>query len=161
MIDLSLPSDWNHSLNFYQLRKVFLSIFMSRPLLVSTEFWTTGKLIDGWFLIFPFQKKLKSGLLVTTASITVFSVASVYYEKQKFYEKYLVPFTHKLDPELAHKLTIFWFKTGLVPRSEYVDTPLLVGHNILLRALLHLGEKLIIKTSTLNFLGTTNKAFVI
>lgn len=80
--------------------------------------------------VFHFQKKLKSGLLVTTASITVFSVASIYYEKQKFYEKYLVPLTHKLDPESAHKLTIFWFKTGFVPRSEYVDTPLLVSYNV-------------------------------
>lgn len=72
------------------------------------------------------QKKLRTVAIIATAGGAVYSFANVYMGKQQFYDQYMIPAMQKLDPEFAHKLTIWWFKYGIVPKSEGIDTPMLV-----------------------------------
>lgn len=58
----------------------------------------------------------------------MFSAASIYYEKDKFYDEFLIPIAQLLDAEWTHKLTIWWLKYGLIPTARHVDTPLLVSY---------------------------------
>ncbi|XKL67850.1 hypothetical protein PGB90_003341 [Kerria lacca] len=72
-------------------------------------------------------KKIRSGAIASIIGIGAFSAVNIYYDKQKFYDQILIPTIQYLDPELSHKLTILWFKSGLVPKSQYKDTPILVN----------------------------------
>lgn len=84
-----------------------------------------------YLIILSFQKKIRSGAIASIIGIGAFSAVNIYYDKQKFYDQILIPTIQYLDPELSHKLTILWFKSGLVPKSQYKDTPILVSDSII------------------------------
>lgn len=68
-------------------------------------------------------KKLKSCLYVCSGSFGVFSAVNIYQENEKFYEKFLLPLVHSLDPELAHNIAVKACKYGLIKESKFKDPP--------------------------------------
>lgn len=48
---------------------------------------------------------------------------------EKFYKKYVIPALFMCDPEKAHYTLIFAGKYGLIPKSLYIDPPILVSFN--------------------------------
>lgn len=69
--------------------------------------------------------KLKSLVIVCTGSAFGYSGLCIYQHNEKFYENVLLPAVHTLDPEFSHKLAVKVNKYGLLPRSKYVDQPVL------------------------------------
>lgn len=52
---------------------------------------------------------------------------SVYNNNEKFYGEVLMPFIRRLDPELSHNIAVKSLKYKLIPKSNYIDHPVLVS----------------------------------
>lgn len=68
-------------------------------------------------------KKLKSCLYVCSGGFSLYSAVNIYQENEKFYEKFLLPLVHHLDPELAHNIAVKVCKYGLITESRFKDPP--------------------------------------
>lgn len=68
-----------------------------------------------------FLQKIKSMVYVTSGAFGTFSAVSIYKGDEKFYDNFLMPLIHKLNPETSHNVAILASKYGLIPRSQYED----------------------------------------
>uniref|UniRef100_A0A1B6G2N7 Dihydroorotate dehydrogenase (quinone), mitochondrial n=1 Tax=Cuerna arida TaxID=1464854 RepID=A0A1B6G2N7_9HEMI len=67
-------------------------------------------------------KKLRSCVYVCTGGFGVFSAYNLYQENEKFYESFVIPGLHNLNPETAHNVGVLTSKFKLLPRSRYIDS---------------------------------------
>lgn len=65
--------------------------------------------------------KIKSLLLVSGGAASVFVALNIFQENEVFYEKFLMPALHKVDPEFSHNFAVTVSKYGFVWRSKYKD----------------------------------------
>lgn len=79
-------------------------------------------------------KKLKSAIFLTCGGVAAYISINLFKYNDKFYEEYVMPAVHTLDPETAHRLGIFISKYRLLPKSPYIDPDLLkidlFGHKV-------------------------------
>lgn len=65
--------------------------------------------------------------MVSLGGIATFAGVNYFKGNEKFYNQYVMPIIHNLDPERAHRLAIIAGKYRLFPRSQVQDNELLVG----------------------------------
>ncbi|XP_046989083.1 dihydroorotate dehydrogenase (quinone), mitochondrial isoform X2 [Schistocerca americana] len=65
--------------------------------------------------------KIKSLLLVSGGAAGMFVALNIFQENEIFYEKFLMPALHKVDPEFSHNFAVTVSKYGFVLRSKYKD----------------------------------------
>lgn len=69
---------------------------------------------------------MKSLLYVSASAIGIYTGVCIYKENEKFYKDVLMPLVHLLDPEQAHKLAVFVSRHRLIPKSQHIDSEILV-----------------------------------
>jgi len=67
------------------------------------------------------KHKIKSLLYVTTSAFGAFSAISIYKGNEKFFDSFVMPVVHTLNPETSHRIAIIASKYGLFSRSSYED----------------------------------------
>lgn len=63
---------------------------------------------------------------LSTGGALTYSALSIYNTNEKFYGDVLMPLIRYIDPEISHNLAIKALKYELIPKSKYVDDPVLV-----------------------------------
>ena len=66
-------------------------------------------------------KKLSSLASVCTGGAVVFAGFNIYKGNEAFYEDFIVPLSHHLNPETAHNIAVKAAKYNLVPPSHFTD----------------------------------------
>ena len=69
---------------------------------------------------------MKSMAYVTAGAFGTFSTISIYRGDEKYYDNFLMPLIHKLNPETSHNVAVLASKYGLIPRTQYEDPMTLV-----------------------------------
>lgn len=83
-----------------------------------------------YLLQFIFQHKIRSLLYVTTSAFGAFSAISIYRGNEKFFDSFVMPVVHTLNPETSHRIAIIASKYGLLSRSSYEDPVTLVRYSL-------------------------------
>lgn len=72
-----------------------------------------------------FKKKIKDIIQVGVGGAMVFVGLNMYFKNEKFYDSWVMPLFHCLDPETAHKLAVKAAKYKLVPECKLKESKLL------------------------------------
>jgi dihydroorotate dehydrogenase len=70
--------------------------------------------------------------VVACGAVGAFTAMSIYNENEQFYDDFLMPMIHMLDPETSHNVALTACKYKLFPKSKFKDLPSLVCiiHNL-------------------------------
>ncbi|XP_077300643.1 dihydroorotate dehydrogenase 2 [Arctopsyche grandis] len=72
-----------------------------------------------------FFKKIWSMCYLSTGGALAYGGLSIYNNNEKFYGDVLMPLIRYIDPETSHNLAVKALKYELIPKSKYVDDPVL------------------------------------
>lgn len=64
---------------------------------------------------------------VCTGGAVVFAGYNVFKGNEQFYDDFIIPLTHRLNPETAHNLAVRAAKYNLIPPSRFTDPDSLVN----------------------------------
>ncbi|XP_017889503.1 uncharacterized protein LOC108630623 [Ceratina calcarata] len=67
------------------------------------------------------KEKLKSLIKVTTTATLFYSGICIYQSNENFYNKFILPVVHKVDPELAHSAAVTFLKWGFLAKQPTED----------------------------------------
>lgn len=70
---------------------------------------------------------MRSCILVTIGGAAAFAGISIFKGNEKFYQQFVMPIVHNIDPERAHRWAVIAGKYRLFPKSRIQDTELLVS----------------------------------
>lgn len=73
-----------------------------------------------------FKKKIRDIIRVGIGGALTFGGISMYFQNEKFYDSWVIPLLHKLDPETAHNLAVKAAKYNLVREVKLKESKLLV-----------------------------------
>lgn len=73
-----------------------------------------------------FQRKIRSIAIVSCGGFGLYTGFSIYKGNERFYDYWLMPLIHKLDPETSHKIALAVTKHKLLPKTSYRDPESLV-----------------------------------
>jgi dihydroorotate dehydrogenase len=79
--------------------------------------------------VYLLQNKIKSLALVSGGGVGAFTAINIFNENEDFYDDFVMPLIHRLEPETSHNLAIFACKHGLFPKTRFKDPPNLVKIN--------------------------------
>lgn len=65
--------------------------------------------------------------LVACGAVGAFGALSIYKENEQFYDDFLMPMVHMLNPETSHNVAIMACKYKLFPKSKFKDPSSLVS----------------------------------
>ncbi|XP_045609281.1 dihydroorotate dehydrogenase (quinone), mitochondrial isoform X2 [Procambarus clarkii] len=72
-----------------------------------------------------FSKKIRDIIRVGIGGALTFGGISMYFQNEKFYDSWVIPLLHKLDPETAHNLAVKAAKYNLVREVKLKESKLL------------------------------------
>lgn len=65
--------------------------------------------------------------MVSLSGLATFAGINIFNGNEKFYNEFVMPVIHNLDPERAHRLAVLAAKYRLLPKSRVPDNELLVS----------------------------------
>ncbi|KAK7068326.1 hypothetical protein SK128_016645 [Halocaridina rubra] len=74
-----------------------------------------------------FRKRLLDVVNLAVGGGIAFVGINIYMKNEKFYDSYIMPLFHKLDPETAHQVAIAAAKYNLVPTTSIKQSNILVS----------------------------------
>lgn len=73
------------------------------------------------------QKKVSDVIKLSIGGTVVFVGINFYFKNEKFYDTWVMPIFHSVDPETAHNLAVMAAKYNLVPEAKLKESKLLVS----------------------------------
>ncbi|XP_037780154.1 dihydroorotate dehydrogenase (quinone), mitochondrial-like [Penaeus monodon] len=71
------------------------------------------------------KKKVSDVIKLSVGGTVVFVGISLYFKNEKFYDTWVMPIFHSVDPETAHNLAVMAAKYNLVPEAKLKKSKLL------------------------------------
>ncbi|ROT70312.1 putative dihydroorotate dehydrogenase (quinone), mitochondrial [Penaeus vannamei] len=71
------------------------------------------------------KKKVSDVIKLSIGGTVVFVGINFYFKNEKFYDTWVMPIFHSVDPETAHNLAVMAAKYNLVPEAKLKESKLL------------------------------------